>query len=105
MALKQHLLTQKLFAYNEIPPSTKDTKSLRRSSRGTFEGIREADPKAIWFMQGWLFVNEAYFGKKEQVEAYLSVVPNDGMIILDLFIEYCPVLHKFENYMMIIFIK
>ena len=74
MALKQHLLTQKLFAYNEMPPSTKDTKSLRRSSRGTFEGIREADPKAIWIMQGWLFVNEAYFGKKEQVEAYLSVV-------------------------------
>ena len=84
--------------YNEMVPSTNDTEYLRRSSKGTFEGLRAADPEAIWLMQGWLFVNEAYFWQKEQVEAYLSGVPNDGMIILDLFTEYYPVWSKFQNY-------
>ena len=84
--------------YNEMLPITNDTEYLKRSSKGTFEGIRAADPEAIWLMQGWLFVNEAYFWHKEQVEAYLSGVPNDGMIILDLFTEYSPVWSKFENY-------
>ena len=79
-------------------PITNETEYLRRSSQGTFEGIKAADPEAIWLMQGWLFVNEAYFWKKEQVEAYLSGVPNDRMIILDLFTEYSPVWSKFQNY-------
>ena len=84
--------------YNEMLPRTNDTEYLKRSSKGTFEGLRAADPEAIWLMQGWLFVNEAYFWKKPQVEAYLSGVPNDGMIILDLFTEYTPVWSQFENY-------
>ena len=84
--------------YNEMLPISNDPEYLKRSSKGTFEGIRAADPEAIWLMQGWLFVNEAYFWQKEQVEAYLSGVPNDGMIILDLFTEYSPVWSKFENY-------
>ena len=84
--------------YNEMLPRTNDTEYLRRSSKGTFEGIRAADPDAIWLMQRWLFINEAYFWKKPQVEAYLSGVPNDGMIILDLFTEYTPVWSKFKNY-------
>ena len=84
--------------YNEMLPRTNDTEYLRRSAKGTFEGIRAADPEAIWLMQGWLFVNEAYFWHREQVEAYLSGVPNDGMIVLDLFTEYSPVWSKFDNY-------
>ena len=84
--------------YNEMLPRTNDTEYLRRSSKGTFEGIRSADPEAIWLMQGWLFVNEPNFWKEEQVKAYLSGVPNDGMIILDLFTEYHPVWSKFQNY-------
>ena len=84
--------------YNEMVPRTNDTEYLRRSSEGTFKGLREADPEAIWLMQGWLFVNEAYFWQRPQVEAYLSGVPNDGMIILDLFTEYTPVWSQFDNY-------
>ena len=84
--------------YNEMVPRTSDPEYLRRSSQGTFEGLRLADPDAIWLMQGWLFVNEAYFWKEEQVKAYLSGVPDDGMIILDLFTEYSPVWSKFQNY-------
>ena len=84
--------------YNEMLPKTNDTEYLKRSAQGTFEGIRAADPEAIWLMQGWLFVNEAYFWKEPQVKAYLSGVPDDGMIILDLFTEYTPVWSQFQNY-------
>ena len=84
--------------YNEMPPYSNDTEYLKRSSKGTFEGLREADPEAIWLMQGWLFHNEHEFWKKPQVEAYLSGVPNDGMIILDLYTDRDPIWSKFENY-------
>ena len=84
--------------YNEMVPYTNDTEYLKRSSKGTFEGLREADPEAIWLMQGWLFHNEHEFWKKPQVEAYLSGVPNDGMIILDLYTDRDPIWSKFENY-------
>ena len=84
--------------YNEMLPPSNDTEYLKNSSKGTFEGIKSADPDAIWLMQGWLFVNEAYFWGREQVKAYLDGVPNDGMIILDLYTEYKPVFSQFDNY-------
>ena len=46
--------------YYEMLPITNDTEYLRRSSQGTFEGIRAADPEAIWLMQGWLFIYQSF---------------------------------------------
>lgn len=49
------------------------------------------DPKAVWLMQAWLFVNDPAFWKPRQVEALLSGVPLGRMIVLDLFAESVPV--------------
>jgi len=84
--------------YNEMQPPTSNTTYLTESSRGTFEGLKSGDADAIWLMQGWLFINERSFWQEPQVRAYLSGVPNDRMIILDLFTEYSPVFSRVNNY-------
>jgi len=84
--------------YNEMIPPSSDPAYLAESSRGTINGLLAADPNAIWLMQGWLFVNDREFWKEEQVKAYLSGVPNDKMIILDLFTEGAPVWSSFGGY-------
>ncbi|EKX45295.1 hypothetical protein GUITHDRAFT_51145, partial [Guillardia theta CCMP2712] len=64
---------------------------LSHSSRAVFESMRAADPDAVWLMQGWLFMNDARFWQKRELDAYLSGVPEDRMIILDLFTDVFPV--------------
>eukprot|EP00960_Hanusia_phi_P001189 32714-Hanusia_phi.AAC.1 len=64
---------------------------LSHSSRAVFESMRAADPDAVWLMQGWLFMNDARFWQKQELDAYLSGVPEDRMIILDLFTDVFPV--------------
>jgi len=84
--------------YNEMQPPTSNTTYLTESSRGTFEGLVLGDPDAIWLMQAWLFINEHTFWQDPQVKAYLAGVPNDRMILLDLFTEYKPVFSREHNY-------
>jgi len=84
--------------YNEMQPPSNDTAYLAQSSRGTYEGLISGDPDAIWLMQGWMFYNDKSFWLKPQVKAYLSGVPDDRMIILDLFTEYSPVFNRVNNY-------
>jgi len=84
--------------YNEMQPPTSNTTYLTESSRGTFEGLLLGDPDAIWLMQAWLFINEKSFWQDAQVKAYLDGVPNDRMILLDLFTEYSPVFSREHNY-------
>jgi len=84
--------------YNEMQPPTDNTTYLAESSRGTYEGLLLGDPDAVWLMQAWLFINERSFWQEPQVKAYLSGVPNDRMILLDLFTEYSPVFSRENNY-------
>ena len=72
--------------FNEMHVPFTDAKSLRESSRAVIDGMREADPDAVWLMQGWLFLFSRFWFP-ERIEAYLSGVPNDRMIVLDLFAE------------------
>lgn len=44
-----------------------------------------ADPYAVWVMQGWFLFNAASFWQPPQAQAFLTSVPVDGLIMLDLF--------------------
>lgn len=77
--------------FNENEPPSNDPKYLSRMSAQVYEGMHQADTAAIWVMQGWLFYNDRRFWKEQQTEALLNAVPNDKMIILDLFTEFEPV--------------
>lgn len=73
--------------FNENRPPSNDSTSLAKLSAQVYQGMAKADPKAVWVMQGWLFYNDRKFWKTPQVSALLNAVPNDHMIILDLFAE------------------
>ena len=84
-----HLYSADTFNENEPPSSEPDF--LGKLSARIYDGMSQADPKAIWVMQGWLFYSDRKFWKEPQTEALLKAVPNDKMILLDLATEIEPV--------------
>src|SRR5665648_111038 len=84
--------------FNENTPPSDDPKYLSDLSRNVFEGMKAADPDAIWVMQGWLFYSHRDFWKAPQIKGLLEAVPNDRMIILDLAAEIEPVWKRTEAF-------
>jgi len=84
--------------FNENEPPTNDTTYLSALSARVYQGMSNADPKAIWVMQGWLFYNDRKFWNQPQVKALLNAVPDDRMIILDLAAEIQPVWKRTEAF-------
>lgn len=84
--------------FNENEPPSDDPAFLSELSAKVFEGMKSADPKAIWVMQGWLFYNDRKFWKAPQIKALLDAVPNEHMILLDLAAEIEPVWKRTEAF-------
>ncbi|MGZ3837466.1 MAG: alpha-N-acetylglucosaminidase [Flavisolibacter sp.] len=91
-----HLYTADTF--NENTPPTNDSAFLSDVSRKVYQSMAAGDSKATWIMQGWLFHFSAKFWKTPQIQALLKAVPNDKMIILDLWSEKNPVWNRTEAY-------
>ncbi|CAL1694796.1 unnamed protein product [Somion occarium] len=92
-----HIYT--LDQYNENDPFSGDISYLRNVSSNTFSSLREADPDAVWLMQGWLFFVSSAFWTNDRIDAYLGGVEgNDTMIILDLYSEAAPQWNRTNNY-------
>jgi alpha-N-acetylglucosaminidase len=73
--------------YNEMKPtvsSDRRLEDLSETGRSIFRSLNQADPKAVWVMQGWLFHNDPGFWKEPEIAAFLGGVPDDRMILLDL---------------------
>ena len=60
--------------------------------------MAEYDPKAVWVMQGWLFYYNGAFWKEPEIRALFSGVPDDKMLILDLWSERVPVWNRTNGY-------
>ena len=84
--------------FNENTPPTNDSLFLNDVSKKVYQSMAAADPSAKWIMQGWLFLYEAKFWQPTQIKALLNAVPNDKMIILDLFSENKPVWNRTDAY-------
>lgn len=71
------------------PQVGKDTKyqDLAEIGRATYEAITAGDPEGVWVMQAWPFDFHKHFWGPKETEAYLSLVPDDRMIVLDLAAE------------------
>ena len=77
--------------FNENLPPTSDPDYLASMSRVVYDGMSAVDPEAVWVMQAWLFYHQADFWGDEQIEALLSPVADDRMLLLDLFADMKPV--------------
>lgn len=84
--------------FNENEPPSDEPEYLSKLSARVYEGMRQADPDAVWVMQGWLFFSDRKFWHAPQIKALLDAVPDDKMIILDLITEYEPVWKRTEAY-------
>lgn len=84
--------------FNENEPPSKEPAFLRDVSAKVYQSMKIVDPDAVWVMQGWLFYNNIKFWQPEQAKALLSAIPDDKMIILDLFTESYPVWQKTEAF-------
>lgn len=76
--------------FNEMTPASSDPAYLTAISRVIFETMTSVDPRAIWLMQGWLFISSPEFWKPPQIQALLHGVPQGRMIVLDLFADSIP---------------
>lgn len=84
--------------FNENVPPTNDSTYLDGMSKKVFNSMAAADPKAIWVMQGWMFHYNNQFWQPQQIKALLNAVPNDQMIVLDLYSDSHPVWNRTEAY-------
>ena len=91
-----HLYTADTF--NENLPPQNDSLYLSGMSSQVYQAMKNIDPEAVWVMQGWLFHHKRAFWGLPQIEALLSGVPDDGMIILDLWSERNPVWNRTNSY-------
>ena len=84
--------------FNENVPPTNDSTYLDGMSKKVFNSMVAADPKAIWVMQGWMFHYNNKFWQPQQIKALLNAVPNEQMIVLDLYSDAHPVWNRTEAY-------
>ena len=82
--------------YNEMTPPSSDSQFLKDASGAMYNYMTAVDKDAIWVMQGWLFLEG--FWNNRTVEAYLSGVPDSGMLILDLYSDSRPQFQRFNSY-------
>ena len=82
----------------EMTPLDNDPKFLAEMGSAVYEAMRAGDPEAVWVMQGWVFYFAAKFWQPPQTRALLGAVPDDRMVLLDLFCESKPVWKQTEAF-------
>jgi alpha-N-acetylglucosaminidase len=82
----------------EMTPPSGDTNFLAAVSRAIYQGMAQADPQATWVLQGWTFFNQAAFWTQPRIEAFLNAVPDQKMLVLDLYCEVTPVWNQTKGF-------
>lgn len=78
-------------SFNEIDPPSDDPDFLAGMGRAVYQSMQSADSSAIWVLQGWFLYYQAKFWKEPQARALIGAVPDDRMIVLDLWGDRHPV--------------
>lgn len=76
--------------YIESLPPTTSTEQLAEHAEAIFSAMRTADPDAVWILQGWPFHYRTSYWTDERVRSLLSRVPEDRLVLLDLWGEHAP---------------
>ncbi len=94
-----HYYLADLFNENEVPVSAANrNEELASYGKSVSDAVTAGDPEGVWVMQGWLFYNNPGFWDKSAVKAFLSKVPNDKMMIIDLANESFGGWHEHEGF-------
>jgi len=82
----------------EMTPPSGDSTFLANLSRAIYAGMAETDPQAVWVLQGWTFFNQRRFWTQPRVRAFLGAMPDERMVVLDLFCESTPMWNRTEAF-------
>lgn len=68
------------------PEVSSEQRDIRLAAYGKaiFDSISQSRPDATWVMQGWLFGADRHFWTAEAISAFLSAVPDDRLMLLDI---------------------
>jgi len=80
-----------------IPPSG-ELEYLDRLGRAIYDGMAKTDSQAVWVLQGWAFMFRRSFWTQPRIEAFLDAVPDERMLVLDLFCENRPMWSQTEAF-------
>ncbi|KAI3381884.1 hypothetical protein SNEBB_010183 [Seison nebaliae] len=83
--------------FNEMTPTSSSLSYLKKVNEAIYNSIQSADPKAIWVMQAWVFLNP-FWNDPERVRFFLSGIPKDRLILLDLAAEEDPQYVRYESF-------
>jgi alpha-N-acetylglucosaminidase len=82
----------------EMRPPSDDPAFLTAMGKAVYGAMQAGDPDAVWVMQGWVFVSDREFWQPPQAKALFGAVPDDRMILLDLYCEVHPVWQRTEAF-------
>ncbi|WP_430972149.1 alpha-N-acetylglucosaminidase TIM-barrel domain-containing protein [Sunxiuqinia rutila] len=91
-------------AFNEmLPPVTGETEEAKLEElalygKTIYESITTAEPEGTWLMMGWMFLMDKDFWTEDRMEAFFIRIPNDKMMVLDLFAESQPQFSRTNNF-------
>ncbi|WP_435895835.1 alpha-N-acetylglucosaminidase [Oceaniferula spumae] len=73
----------------ETDPPSADPEYLKAMTKAVYQSMADADPKAVWFMQSWLFLHSKFWNQP-RIEALLSGVTDEQMVLIDLYADAKP---------------
>lgn len=82
----------------EMVPPSGDLKYLADLGRAIYNGMARSDPQAVWVLQGWAFMNQKQFWTQPRFKAFLDAIPNDRLVVLDLFCETTPMWNQTDAF-------
>ncbi len=77
--------------FNEINPPSNDSTFLAGMGHAIYSSMQAVDSQAVWLLQGWFLYYQASFWHDTQARALLGAVPDDRMVVLDLWGDRHPV--------------
>jgi alpha-N-acetylglucosaminidase len=84
--------------FNEIDPPSNDSTFLAGMGRTIYESMQSGDSAATWVLQGWFLYYQAKFWREPQARALLGAVPDNRMLVLDLWGDRHPVWQSREAF-------
>ncbi|NBE83998.1 alpha-N-acetylglucosaminidase [Micromonospora rubida] len=76
--------------FTESVPPSDDPDYLASVGGAVHRAMSAGDPEATWVLAGWPFHYQRDFWRPERVRAFLSGVPEERLILLDLWGEHAP---------------
>lgn len=84
--------------FNEVDPPSWEPEFLARAGEHIYKTLADADPDAVWLQMTWLF----YYAKKnwtpERIEAYITSVPSDRIMLLDYYCDRAEVWRETQSF-------